>query len=149
MGWFASKRAGTAFFKWLMPKADRLMLRLTKGRRTFSNHAIPTLVLTTTGRKSGEPRVQPLCYLRDGNAFVVVGSNWGQEHHPAWTSNLLTEPQAKVSLDGAESDVEAKLVPDDEFEALYAKFVAMSANYGSYQGWAGGRKIRMFRLHLG
>lgn len=149
MGWFSAKRSGTVFLRWLLPKADRIMLRLSKGRRTFSNHAIPTLVLTTTGRKSGEPRVQPLCYVRDGNAFVVVGSNWGQEHHPAWTSNLLAEPSAKVMIDGKEAGVEASLVPDGEWERLYAKFVAMSPNYGSYQGWAGDRAIRMFRLTPG
>ncbi len=146
MGWLAAKRSGTAFFKWLLPRADRWMLKLTKGRRTFTNHAVPTLILTTTGRKSGEPRVQPLCYLRDGDSLVVVGSNWGQEHHPAWTSNLLAKPEAKVVIDGTESTVHASLVGDADFEPLYARFVAMSSNYGSYQGWAGDRKIRMFRL---
>lgn len=146
MSWFASKRAGTVFFKWFLPRADRWMLRLTRGRRTFSNHAIPTLVLTTVGRKSGEPRVQPLCYLRDGDAFVVVGSNWGQDHHPAWTSNLLAQPSAKVMIDGEESKVEAKLVPDEEWGPLYRRFEEMSANYSSYKGWTGDRPIRMFRL---
>ncbi len=53
---------------------------------------LPAFLLTTTGRKTGRPRTQPLLYGRDGDAFVVVGSNWGQAHHPAWSGNLLANP---------------------------------------------------------
>lgn len=146
MGWFAGTRWGSVFLRALLPRADRMMLKLTNGRRNFTSHAVPTLILTTIGRKSGEPRAQPLCYLRDGGDLVVVGSNWGQEHHPAWTSNLLAKPQAKILLDGEEVDVQASLVPDHEWEGLYARFEAMSSNYRSYKSRTGGRPIRIFRL---
>ncbi|MDQ4108630.1 MAG: nitroreductase family deazaflavin-dependent oxidoreductase [Actinomycetota bacterium] len=146
MASLAASRRGASLFRWLLPRADRLALRLTRGRRVFTNHAVPTLILTSIGRKSGEPRLQPLCYVRDGNDLIVVGSNWGQEHHPAWTANLLATPRATVTIGGDELPVEAELVPDDEWESLYGRFEAMSRNYAAYRQWTGGRRIRMFRL---
>lgn len=146
MASLAASRRGASLFRWLLPRADRLALRLTRGRRVFTNHAVPTLILTTTGRKSGEPRLQPLCYVRDGDDLIVVGSNWGQEHHPAWTSNLLATPRATVKLEGKELPVEANIVADEEWENLYRRFEAMSRNYSSYRRWVPNRRIRMFRL---
>jgi deazaflavin-dependent oxidoreductase (nitroreductase family) len=54
------------------------------------------LLLTTTGRRSGEPRTLPLAYLRDGDAFVIVASNGGASRHPAWYHNLRAHPTARV-----------------------------------------------------
>lgn len=146
MGRIASTRTGAKVFRVVLPFMDRVMMRLTKGRRLFTNHAVPTLILTTTGRKSGEPRRQPLCYIEDAGDFVVVGSNWGQEHHPAWTANLLADSHGTVTVEAIESPVTARLVSEEEWAALYPRFESMSANYRSYKGWASDRKIRMFRL---
>ncbi|HVF52786.1 MAG TPA: nitroreductase/quinone reductase family protein [Actinomycetota bacterium] len=143
---FAATRAGAAMFKLLLPALDRLTFKVTKGRRVFTNHAVPTLILTTTGRKTGQPRAQPLCYLKDGADLVVVGSNWGQEHHPSWTANLLAHPRASIVVEGQTSQVEARPVEEEEWETLYRRFEQMSQNYRSYRGWARERKIRMFRL---
>jgi len=58
----------------------------------------PVLMLTTTGRRSGAPRTTPLLYAQDGEDLVIVGSNWGQQHHPAWSANLLAHPEAEVQV---------------------------------------------------
>ena len=93
--WFA------ATMRLLVP-ADRLVGRLTQGR-VVAFGLVPSLVLTTTGRRSGKPRSNPLLYVPDGDAYVVIGSNWGQPHQPAWSLNLLAQPAAEVDVKGRRS----------------------------------------------
>src|SRR3954471_6164039 len=76
---------------------DRWLQRRTRGRLTIIGPVVlPGLLLTTTGKRSGLPRTQPLLYVRDDEGWVVVGSNWGQTAHPAWTTNLLAAPGGGV-----------------------------------------------------
>ena len=101
--WFA--RLGRA----LVP-LDRAIQKATGGRWSLVGKASsPSCCSTTTGRKTGQPRDVPLLYARDGEAYVVVASNWGQDHHPAWSRNLLAEPKAAVTVDGRAVDVVAEL----------------------------------------
>jgi hypothetical protein len=74
--------------------ADRLIGRLTRGR-VVALGLVPSLIITTVGRRSGLPRSNPLVYVRDGGAYVVVGSNWGQLRLPAWVHNLRAAPEAR------------------------------------------------------
>ncbi|WP_433567095.1 nitroreductase/quinone reductase family protein [Nocardia sp. CA-151230] len=59
---------------------------------------ISPVLLNTIGCKSGQRRTSPLVYLRDGDRLVVLGSNFGQDHHPVWTSNLLAQSEATVTM---------------------------------------------------
>jgi deazaflavin-dependent oxidoreductase (nitroreductase family) len=125
--------------------ADRLVGRLTRGR-VVALGLIPSLILTTTGRRSGQPRRNPVLYVPDGDAFVVIGSNWGQAHHPAWALNLLAEPAATVTVKGASIPVRARLVTGAERDRLWRLLVAEWPAYETYVRRAGGRAIRIFRL---
>src|SRR5205823_6709731 len=79
-----SKKWFSTVGKRFAPGFDRAVIKLSGGRlRTGDKAAIPTLLLTCTGRKSGRERQTPLLFLRDGENFVVAGSNWGQQHDPA------------------------------------------------------------------
>jgi deazaflavin-dependent oxidoreductase (nitroreductase family) len=133
--------------RWVLPLTDRFVVWASRGRRTFTELVMPTLVLTTTGRRSGEPREQPLLYLPEDDRFVVVGSNFGQRHHPAWTHNLLASPEASVRIGGTTSQVRAELVTGEERERLYRRFEELSPNYPLYRRWCGDREIRVFLLH--
>lgn len=144
--WLLSTRLGSAFFRRVSPPVDRFLARLTDGRHTLSGFLFPVLMLTTTGRRSGEPRHQPLVYLAEGDGFVVTGSNWGQAHHPAWTHNLVAEPRATVRLRGREIPVHARLAEGEERNRLYQRFVEFLPNYASYVDWSGDREIRVFVL---
>jgi deazaflavin-dependent oxidoreductase (nitroreductase family) len=126
---------------------DRFLGRLTRGRFVaLSMREIPSLMITTTGRKSGLPRSNPLVYAPDGDAFVVIGSNWGQAHHPAWSGNLLANPDATVTLKGVDIPVRARLVTGGERPRLEAKLRTIYPGYADYERTAGGRHLRIFRL---
>jgi len=107
---------------------------------------LPALLITTTGRKTGLPRTQPLLYVIDGGSYVVVGSNWGQAHHPAWSANLLALPSARVTLGDREFDVRAALVDGDERNRLWQSMERVWPGYTAYAERAEGRQIRVFRL---
>jgi deazaflavin-dependent oxidoreductase (nitroreductase family) len=126
---------------------DRWLQRRSKGRIVPINAAgVSTLLLTTTGRRSGQPRSQPLLFVRDGADFIVIGSNWGQAHHPAWTANLLADPRCVITVKSEELQAEAALVQGAERARLLDALVASWPAYATYQERAGGREIRIFRL---
>lgn len=142
---FAATKPGSWTIRKLTP-LDRTVMERTGSRYTVLGPlGLSTLLLTTTGRKSGQPRVSPLLYLHDGDRIVLVGSNFGQEKHPAWTTNLLAEPRAKVTLAGQTIDVVATLVQGPERDDYYRRFEAMLQVYTAYKGRTG-REIRVFAL---
>jgi len=143
---FAATKAGSWTVRTLMPLDRKLLLR-TRGRRTILGPVgAPTLLLETTGRKSGLPRVSPLLYTRDdGDAVIVVGSNFGQEHHPAWTGNLIAHPHARVISGGAEVSVVAELLTGEDATAGWQKMVENVSVYAVYKTRTD-RDIRVFRL---
>ena len=105
------------WFSWLtytlFVPLDRALYKRSGGRLSVAHvgvrrpGALQTLLLTTTGRKSGEPRSTPVLYLEDGDRLVVVASNFGREHHPAWSANLLADPRATVRIRNHERSVVA------------------------------------------
>jgi deazaflavin-dependent oxidoreductase (nitroreductase family) len=126
---------------------DRFLGRLTRGRFVgLGMREIPSFMITTTGRRSGLPRSNPLVYASDGDDFVVIGSNWGQRHHPAWSGNLLANPEATITLNGVDIAVRARLVAGEERARLEAKLRGIYPGYADYERTAGGRHLRIFRL---
>jgi deazaflavin-dependent oxidoreductase (nitroreductase family) len=144
---FASTRPGSWTIRRLMPLDRRILLR-TEGRRTVLGPiGAPLLLLQTTGRRSGRPRLNPLVFARDedGESVVVVGSNFGQQHHPAWTGNLIAAPNAVVKVGGEDVPVMATLLAGDEAESAYQRMVALTTVYAAYRNRTD-REIRVFRL---
>jgi deazaflavin-dependent oxidoreductase (nitroreductase family) len=146
-----SKVSGTKLFAKIAPpivtNADRLVYKLTKGRRvlTSTGSVLPMMMLTTTGAKSGEARRVPLATIPDGEVFYLVGSNFGREHHPAWTGNLMKTPRATVTFEEDTFPVTATLLDADEKAEVWPKLLALWPNYDGYQERSG-RDIRVFRL---
>jgi deazaflavin-dependent oxidoreductase (nitroreductase family) len=141
--------AGTRAFAKLAPpvvtRLDRVVHKLTRGRRTLSKGMVPILVLTATGARSGEPRVVPLACLPEDDHFYLVGSNFGRERHPAWTANLAKTPEATVSYEGETFAVVARRLSDDEKAAVWPRLLEIWPNYDRYEQRSG-RNIRVFRL---
>jgi len=90
----------------------------------------PCLVLTTTGRRSGRVRTVVLVYVRDGDRWIVVGSNMGSHGPPAWLLNLQARPDATVTIGGRATQVRAAVASPDERERLWP--VVDRRNYGQY-----------------
>jgi deazaflavin-dependent oxidoreductase (nitroreductase family) len=125
---------------------DRKLLQRSLGRFTILGPiGAPTVLLTTTGRKSGQPRTNPLLYIRDNGRLVVVGSNFGHSTHPAWTANLLAVPNGTVTLGSTIVPVVATPIDGTEYEDLYTAFVNMASVYGGYRQRTD-RTMRMFAL---
>jgi deazaflavin-dependent oxidoreductase (nitroreductase family) len=138
-------RPGSWMIRTLAP-VDRRLLQRWRGKYTILGPlGAPLLLLTTTGRKSGQPRTAPLLYARDGDDLIVVGSNFGQEHHPAWSGNLLANPRAVVTIGGQAVPVEAAPLDSDEAERAYGRMVEETRTYAEYRSRTD-RVIRVFRL---
>ncbi|MFC6013474.1 nitroreductase/quinone reductase family protein [Nocardia lasii] len=142
---FAATGAGSWLIRTLTP-LDRTVLTKTDAKYTVLGPiGAPVILLTTTGRKTGQPRTQPLLYVHDGDTLYVLGSNFGQAHHPAWTANLLANPAATVAIAGERIQVVATPVPDAEKEAIFPRFVETTEAYTAYRKRTT-RDLRMFAL---
>lgn len=118
-----------------MNAAHRALIRLTRGRRGWSLGTMPALELTTTGRRTGQPRTTMLTApLRLGDAYVVVASRGGDDRHPAWFLNLRAEPRVRVAVGGGPAlPYRARVMPDDERARWWPIVTSRYANYARYQ----------------
>ncbi|QFG20610.1 nitroreductase family deazaflavin-dependent oxidoreductase [Actinomadura sp. WMMB 499] len=137
--WFA--KAGPK----VVPPVDRTLNRLTGGRLMLGQLLVPSLVLTSTGAVSGLPRRTPLACLPDRDGWLVVGSNFGREKHPAWTGNLLRTPEAEVVFRGRTVRVKARLLDDAERAEVWPRLVRVWPVYDRYVERTT-RQLRVFRL---
>ena len=112
----------------------RLAYRATDGRfglsRPESGRRIGMMRLTTTGRRSGRPRVAIVGYYEDGPNLVTLAMNGWGEKEPAWWLNLQTQPDITVELPTGPRAVRARAAVGEERERLWARF-------GDYPGWGG------------
>ena len=141
---FVSRKWGRTLARLVYTPLDKAVYRLTGGRRGLS----PTqtvLYLTTTGRKSGLPRRVPILFLKEGDSYWVVASNYGQDHHPAWSSNLLADPHATVQVGSTTVDVVARLGTPEEKDRLWPRLVQLYPAWKHYTEWTE-RDFRVFRL---
>ena len=130
---------------YVAPRLDRSVNWLTRGRVMPSALYQPALFLTTTGSKSGLPRRVPLAYMPDGDRFVLLGSNFGREHHPAWSSNLLANPEATVEVKSTTIPVRARLATAEERAAMWPRVLKTWPAFDTYKERSG-RDIRLFIL---
>jgi deazaflavin-dependent oxidoreductase (nitroreductase family) len=110
----------------------------------------PILILHTRGARSGEPRTTPLLYTPCEDAFVVVASKAGAEHHPAWYHNLRAHPEdIAIEVDGARVPVRARVVDGPERARLWERVNDNYNGYEIYQARAAGRTIPVIVLEPG
>ena len=91
---------------------------------------LPTLLLTTTGRKSGEPRALPLIYGELGDSHVIIASKGGAPEHPLWFVNLEANPECHIQVGEKSINARARIIPDgEERDKIWNQMVAVYAPY--------------------
>ena len=98
-------------------------------------NGVPTLLLTTTGRRSGKPRTTPLIYCQSGEPpfYIVVASRGGARHHPSWYLNLADTPQVRLQVGADCIDATARTASDEEKPALWNLMAEIWPAYNEYQ----------------
>lgn len=132
----------------MMPPLERAVAALSGGRLQASSLVLPSLVLHSTGARSGLARDTVLmCAPERGGGYLVAGSNFGRPDHPAWTANLLAHPDAAATVRGRRVPVRAELLAGAEREAAWKELEDGMPGFRDYERLAG-REVRVFRLHL-
>jgi len=101
---------------------------------------LPTLLLHTTGRKSGRASVLPLIYKKVNSGYVIIASKGGAPAHPAWYLNLVAKPECEIEVAHDHYRVRARTAEGDERETLWQHLVEIYPPYNDYQA-ATGRQI--------
>ena len=108
--------------------------RETKGARGYTwRRGSKILLLTTTGRTSGEPRTTPLIHVVDGDRWIVIASKGGAPDHPAWYKNLEADPHATIEVLADEVPVVASTVDGEERARLWSAMTEAWPDYDDYQ----------------
>ena len=106
--------------------------RETDGERGYHWRGTTILLLTTTGRKSGERRTTPLIHRVDGDRYVVVASKGGAREHPDWFANLSADPDVEIQVEGEIFAVEPSVAEGDERERLWKLMAEVWPDYDNY-----------------
>ncbi len=102
---------------------------------------LPTLLLTSTGRKSGEPRSLPLIYGQIGDSYAVIASKGGMPKHPLWYLNLEADPACELQVGAKHFVARARTATGEERERLWKQMAEIYPPYDAYQKSAGERQI--------
>ena len=122
------------------------LYRLTGGILGGNLIVARVLLLTTIGRKSGQPRTTPLRYLRHGDDYLIAASNWGKPQPPAWFLNLQAQPTVRIQVMSQHLTAQAEVASADQHDALYPQFIAAYQDFERYPITAG-RTIPVVILH--
>jgi deazaflavin-dependent oxidoreductase (nitroreductase family) len=141
-------RASGWFLARVLHHFDRPVLRLSRGRHALTSllAGLPVVIVTTIGAKSGQPRSLPLVAIPDGENAILVASNFGQKHHPAWFYNLRAHPEVQLTYEGKTVAYVARETSGEERERCWQRAVEVYSGYAAYKQRAGQRQIGVFLL---
>jgi deazaflavin-dependent oxidoreductase (nitroreductase family) len=109
-------------------------LRAHKGKATSGPFVgRDVLILTTRGARSGETRVTPVVYSRDGERYVIVASKGGAPTNPAWFHNLKAHSHVTIEVGGEKFAAHARVVDEDDYERLYQHHASINPTFHDYR----------------
>jgi deazaflavin-dependent oxidoreductase (nitroreductase family) len=120
---------------WITNHIDRYLR--SNGADGHIWNGVPTLLLTTKGRRSGEPLTLPLIYGRAGSDYLIVASKGGDPRHPAWYLNLVAEPNVSLKVGFEEFPARARTAPAAEKGRLWPIMTKVWPAYDEYQAKTG------------
>ncbi|HVQ57955.1 MAG TPA: nitroreductase family deazaflavin-dependent oxidoreductase [Solirubrobacterales bacterium] len=127
-----SSNMGSTGLRWA-GKLNVPLYRASGGRLGGRIGKAPVLLLTTTGRKSGQQRTAPVVYLADGERMIVIGSNAGNARVPAWALNLKAKAEAEVEVGRRRIPIRARIAEGDERADLWRKSNEQYAGFDDYE----------------
>lgn len=127
------KAIGESPFWRVTGRLHTALYRATGGRVGHSAGGITNLLLTTTGRKSGQPRTVPLAYVEDQGRFVIVASNGGSDRPPSWWVNLRHQPSATVEVGARKIAVVARESSPEERSVLWPRLKRVNPFFAQYE----------------
>jgi deazaflavin-dependent oxidoreductase (nitroreductase family) len=146
LNWFSATRVGTWIVKHIASRIDPIIYKKTNGRMISAGPpTLPMLLLTSTGRKSGQPRETQLAYYPDGDRYLIVASAMGQAGHPDWYYNIEANPEVEVLTDGETFMARAEMLSDDDKAGFWPKIKQSIPQMNVYERRTD-RNIRVFRL---
>jgi F420H(2)-dependent quinone reductase len=122
------------FIKW-MARGNTWVYKLTGGRLVGTVQKAPVALLTTIGRKTGQPRVSPLLYVRDGDKVVVPASRGGSDKHPMWYLNLKANPKVQVQIKKEVLRLTAREANDEERDRYWQQLAQIYPAIEDYRTW--------------
>ena len=112
---------------------NRWLIHLSKGRLGSRLATQSILILHTTGRVTGRPRLTPVAYFEYEGKYLLVGSNWAREKQADWVLNLRSQAHAQIEVGGRLLDVRAREAQHGEYARLWEYVTERHAPYLSYQ----------------
>ena len=145
---FAATRPGAWIFSRTLAPSDRVASKLSNGRVAVPAimARLPVLVLTSTGRRTGQPRRTHLIAVPFNDTLALLGTNFGQPNTPTWVLNLEAEPRAAVTHRGITREIVARSATDAECRQVLANSSSVYPGYVKYQQRITGRRLRIFIL---
>lgn len=126
--------ATDTIIKW-MSRVNTWAYRFSGGRLGGTFGKAPVALLTTTGRRTGEPRVAPLLYLRDGERVIFAASRGGSDKTPLWYFNLKADPRVQVQIRSEVLELTARDATAEERDRYWRELVAMYPTFADYESW--------------
>jgi F420H(2)-dependent quinone reductase len=139
-----SNSLGARGLRWT-GKLNTPLYRLSGGRIGGKVGRAPVLLLTTTGRKSGQQRTAPVLYLADGENVILINTNAGNAKIPAWSLNLKANPEAEIEIGRKRQPVRARIAEGEERTDLWRKSNVQYAGFDDYEAKLN-REISVFVL---
>ena len=130
----------------ILQPMDELALFITRGKHTVAELLLPTIVVETIGARSGQTRVHPLGGFLDGDKYILVGTNFGSKHHPAWVHNLRAHPECVVHAHATTGNYFAREVEGEPREKYRQLAISYYHAYEIYEQRAAPRKISVWIL---
>jgi deazaflavin-dependent oxidoreductase (nitroreductase family) len=136
--WFA------LLVKYALSKLDRRLIRASRGRLSLSGREMATMLLTTTGRRSGKDRTTPVYYVRDGPNLIAACENFGLKAASNWPKNLFADPYARIQIGTTIGQYRSRLATEAEIARNMPKLVEMWPAHETYVQRTGTRYVFVF-----
>lgn len=141
----SSSNLGGIIYHVVCRRIDTVLIPLTRGRLSMGPPG-QTVLITTTGAKSGKPRHASLAFMWQGDDMVVIASKGGADHHPGWYHNLKADPRVVVQTRAGVEDRIAREALGEERDKLFETMASTFTNFAAYQDRAAGRTIPVMVL---